>query len=86
MGFNHQAAGFDTVAGFVAAMQQSEGDQLQAFAAFILADKKSLVALQNQDWPAFAARYNGAAYQKNNYDDKLKNAFAYFGGVAKKVA
>ena len=37
-----------------------------------------LSALQAKDWAAFAERYNGRAYKKNNYDAKLANAYARY--------
>lgn len=33
-------------------------------------------ALMNRDWAAFARAYNGPAYAKNRYDQKLAAAYA----------
>ena len=78
MGFNHAAAGHPDIHSFVDAMKKSEGEQLLAFARFAAADKAMLSALQAKDWAAFAERYNGRAYKKNNYDAKLANAYARY--------
>lgn len=80
MGFNHQAAGFADVHGFVDAMKESEGRQLLAFAAFVKAHKTMHAALQKRDWAKFAAAYNGPAYKRNHYDSKLANAYARYAG------
>lgn len=79
MGFNHGIVGFKTVADFVTAMRLGEGAQLLAFCAFVehnnLDDE-----LRRRDWAGFARGYNGAAYRKNRYDDKLAAAYAKFAG------
>jgi hypothetical protein len=74
MGFNHNLCGFATVIGFVAAMNESEASQLDAFCKFIESQKLSryLAAL---DWAGFAAKYNGAGYALNKYDTKLAAAY-----------
>ncbi|MDU4300256.1 MAG: N-acetylmuramidase family protein [Eikenella corrodens] len=82
MGFNHQAAGFDSVDEFVDAMKQSEGQQLQAFARFVKANKAMHAALQKKDWEKFAGLYNGPAYKRHNYDSKLANAYARYAAKA----
>ena len=74
MGFNHQAAGFNTVQDFVRAMTISEGAQLYAMARFIVTNDLQL-ALRRLDWRAFARGYNGAAYEKNAYHTKLAAAY-----------
>lgn len=75
MGSNHQACGFSTVARFVEAMRRHERDHLAAFCAFV--ESEGLVAhLRAHDWAAFAMRYNGPGYAKNNYDGKLAAAHA----------
>ena len=78
MGFNHKAAGYQTIHDIVDAMKESEGKQLLAFANFIKAHKTMHLALQKQDWATFAKLYNGPAYKKNNYDSKLANAYARY--------
>jgi hypothetical protein len=78
MGFNFKAAGFDRVSDFVAAMCVSEGEQLKAFANFVMHNKTMHKALKNKDWAAFAKAYNGQKYSQNKYDFKLKTAYDHF--------
>jgi peptidoglycan hydrolase-like protein with peptidoglycan-binding domain len=77
MGFHHASLGFDDVEDFVASMVSGEGAQLDAFVAFIrvngLADE-----LRRLDWAGFAAGYNGPAFRKNNYDEKMAKAYEKF--------
>lgn len=75
MGFNHQAAGFNTVQDFVRAMTISEGAHLYAMARFIVTNDLQL-ALRRLDWSAFARGYNGSGYAKNAYHTKLASAYA----------
>lgn len=74
MGFNFSLAGYNTLQDFINAMYRSEKDHLQAFVQYI--KEMSLDdELRNQEWIAFAKRYNGPAYKRNRYDTKLKAAF-----------
>lgn len=77
MGFNHKIAGFDTVDALVEAMFQAEGKQLDAFVNFIRNTKLD-APLRERRWADFARGYNGAEYAKNNYDNKLKAAYAKY--------
>jgi len=72
-----EVAGFADVEDLVAAMYKSEDDQLRAMVGFIKAEKLHTV-LQKKDWTAFARRYNGPQFAKNNYDTKLKATFTRF--------
>ena len=74
MGFNHEAAGFDTVEGFVQAMFQSERQQFRTFLAF-LTDKGLHRFLRSRDWEAFAKGYNGPAAEQNRYAERLQRAY-----------
>ena len=70
MGFNATKVGYGNVNELVAAAQESEDAQLLAMVNFI--DQASISThLQQGDWAAFAFRYNGSDFQKNNYDQKL---------------
>lgn len=80
MGFHWKSLGFSSVEEFVAAMSQSERKQLEVFVKFISNDPVLLKAIRNDDWPAFAKRYNGSNYAKNKYDVKLEAAFRKYGG------
>lgn len=81
LGSNHAEAGLPSVTEFVIAMTRAESEHLKAFIAFIKADKKKLGALQKKDWAAFAAKYNGSGYKKNNYDTKLAEAYAKWAAI-----
>jgi hypothetical protein len=61
----------------VSAAAASEDAQLQAVVGFILHHKLN-TALQNQDWAAYAAGYNGSDYAKNHYDTNLEQAYALY--------
>ena len=75
MGFNHEAAGYNTVEAFVHAQGTGEQAQLDSFVAFVKAN--GLVsAMKKLDYAAFARRYNGPNYAENKYDEKLARAFA----------
>ncbi|QSQ20768.1 DUF3380 domain-containing protein [Pyxidicoccus parkwayensis] len=74
MGFHAADLGYGTVEQFVERMMASEDEQFGALAAFI--EKNGLVkALTNHDWASFAKSYNGPAYEKNQYDKKLAQAY-----------
>lgn len=75
MGAHWKKMGYDSVKDFVERMKTSEGEQLDAFVFFIMADKRLLGALRGKDWRTFARIYNGPAYAKNLYDIKLAQAF-----------
>lgn len=76
MGFNHAACGYDSVEAFFAAMQESEGQQLNAFVGFIEANPNLKKSLKSKNWASFAEGYNGAAYKANAYDTKLAHEYA----------
>ena len=80
MGFNHKAAGFDTVEAFWEAMKVSETAHLKAFANFIASKKlvSALKAISNvaSTCIAFAKGYNGAGFAANNYHVKIAAAHA----------
>lgn len=75
MGFNHKLAGYNSVQAMVKAFAKDEANQLEAMIDFIkntgLADE-----LKAHDWRGFARGYNGVSYAKNNYHNRLANAYA----------
>lgn len=75
MGFNHAAAGHPTLQGFINAMHESEGAQLDAFVAFIRNDPRMHKALRERNWSEFARRYNGPAYAEHGYHTRLAAAY-----------
>lgn len=80
MGFNHKAAGFETVEQFWDAMKESERRQLGAFVAFITSKKLGAALRQisnlHADCIPFAKGYNGSGYAANNYHVKIAKAHA----------
>ena len=74
MGFNHQAAGYQRLFDFIGVQFVSEGLQLFCGVNFILAHGLQKY-LQKEDWRGFAKGYNGPAYEKNRYHEKLAGAF-----------
>jgi len=74
MGENYRSAGFRNVEDMVAAMCQSEDDQLAAMAAFLAASNLH-TSLQAHDWSSFARGYNGPNYAINRYDVRLSGEF-----------
>lgn len=80
MGFHWQTCGFESIDAFVAAMCESEARQLEAFVAFIQADKALKKAIKARKWDEVARRYNGPDYAKNAYDQKLADAYDRHGG------
>ena len=75
LGENYKACGFDTPWGFAFAQAYDEITQLSAFENFIR--KEGILApLKLGLWETVASLYNGTAYRKNRYDDKLAAAAA----------
>jgi len=81
MGFNFRAAGYGSVEPFVSAMCDSEELQLKAFVAFVRFHGLDAY-LRTKNWPAFAEGYNGPAYRRNRYDEKIAAAYARHAGGA----
>lgn len=73
MGFNHAAAGYDTVDAFVLAMGLSEKHHLDAFVAFLKSQKLD-APLREGRWADFARKFNGPGFAENQYDVKLAKA------------
>lgn len=74
MGFNAESAGYQDVEAMVAAIMNSENDQLLAMSGEIISNGLHL-ALQTHNWPVFARGYNGPAYARNKYDTRLAAAY-----------
>ena len=75
LGENHVQAGHATVEAFVAAMKSGILTQAEAFVAFVLANRTLLSALRARNWSTFARIYNGPAYKKFAYDDKMRSNY-----------
>lgn len=74
MGFNHKLAGFDSLQAFINAMYKDEKAQLQAMINFLKSEGLEK-AMKNKDWRAIAKAYNGVAYAKFDYHNKLARAY-----------
>lgn len=74
MGFNHKAAGYNTVQAMVQAFMDDEEEQLKAAVNFIKTNKLD-DELRAHNWSGFARGYNGPGYAKNKYDTKLAEAY-----------
>jgi hypothetical protein len=75
MGFNYKLAGYPDVESMVKSFSYSEFYQLKGMLEFIKRSDIMYNALKEKDWKRFALLYNGASYQKNQYDIKLKKAY-----------
>ncbi len=75
MGYHWERLGYSSIDDFVARMEKSEADQLDAFVRFVAADRSLLAALKVRNWAAFANGYNGPNYTRNLYDAKLSLAY-----------
>ncbi|MCM2495724.1 N-acetylmuramidase domain-containing protein [Burkholderia glumae] len=78
MGENWKRLGYAGADDFVARMESSEADQLDAFVRFVAADPKLVAALKGRKWAAFAAGYNGPGYAANLYDVKLDRTYTRY--------
>jgi hypothetical protein len=70
MGMNFGRAGFQNVEDMVAAISDSEDQQLLAMGNF-LKNTKLAEPLRAHDWASFARGYNGPNYAINRYDVRL---------------
>lgn len=75
MGFHAERLGYGDAAAFAQAMTRDESAHLDAFVRFVQADDGLLADMQARDWAGFARRYNGPAYERNDYDTKLAAAY-----------
>ena len=74
MGYHWKALGYPSLQQFINDMYHSEAKQLEAMIRYIKVN--NLVdELQRHDWAGFARGYNGAGYKRNNYDEKLRQAY-----------
>ena len=86
MGYHWDRLGYDSIDDFVARMNRSEGDQLDAFVRFILAEPVLHAALKARKWARVAELYNGPNYAANLYDRKLDQAYRKYAVVSKAAA
>lgn len=74
LGSKHKVCGYDSVTGFITAMQYSERNQLMAFAKCLRANPVLAQALKKADLKTFAREFNGPKYKENNLHVKLVRA------------
>lgn len=74
MGYHWKTLGYPSLQSFINDMYHSEAKQLDAMLRYIQVNNL-VSALKNKNWKAFAKGYNGVAYAKNNYDEKLRQAY-----------
>ncbi|MFW6032454.1 MAG: N-acetylmuramidase domain-containing protein [Phycisphaeraceae bacterium] len=74
MGFHWERLGYANASAFQEAMRAGEAEQLAAFVRFIERDRALHAALKRHDWRDLARRYNGPAFERNDYDTKLQSA------------
>jgi hypothetical protein len=74
MGFNYRLAGFKSVDEMIESFKKSDANQLKGGLNFIKS-AGLLDELRLKDWAKFAKGYNGAGYEANKYDTKLKEAY-----------
>ena len=74
MGFNYRECGCSYIAKFVERMSESHEEQLKMICQFMF-NTKCLKYLKDHNWREFAKRYNGPGYEKNNYHQKIENAY-----------
>jgi hypothetical protein len=73
MGFNHKAAGCETIQQFVVENFTGEREQFQHMLNFV-ENNNLMTPLRAGRWADFARGYNGAGYRANRYDEKLAAA------------
>lgn len=76
MGHNHKDAGYPDVQAMITAFMHGENEQILAMARLIAMSTKMRGALIHQRWEEFARLYNGPAYRRNRYDERLATARA----------
>lgn len=82
MGFSYQTAGYKNVDEFVRDVIGSGPKELAA-AMNQLRSMGLIESLRAKDWEQVARRYNGPAFRRNNYDERLRQAYA--DQVAKRI-
>jgi hypothetical protein len=80
VGKYYSESGYDSVETFVAGMQKSSQEQLNAFVNKVLAMPQRQKALKEKNWENFAYYYNGAYWRSINpdYATNMKDAYAKY--------
>jgi hypothetical protein len=74
LGTNWKALGYKSPWDFVLSQSVSVGEQLHAFAEFVLANRLD-DELRAGNWAGFARGYNGPGYAQNGYDKRLRSRY-----------
>lgn len=74
LGANFKDAGYERPSLFVHDMHVSESYHLRAFVN-IIRNWQLIEALKYHKWEIFARRYNGPGFKKNQYDEKIAEAY-----------
>ncbi|MBO4964736.1 MAG: N-acetylmuramidase family protein [Muribaculaceae bacterium] len=76
-GFNYKLCGCSSVDEMVKKMSESELEQLELFARFLV-NTGMVKDLKAKNWAAFSRRYNGPGYARRGYHTKMAVAYARF--------
>lgn len=76
-GFNYKLCGCSSVDEMVKLMSESELEQLQLFATFLV-NTGMVKDLRAKNWASFSRKYNGPSYAKRGYHTKMASAYARF--------
>lgn len=77
LGANFKDAGYERLSLFVHDMHVSESYHLKAFVN-IIRNWQLIEALKYHKWEIFARRYNGPGSKKNQYDEKMFEAYTKY--------
>ncbi|HEX2866108.1 MAG TPA: N-acetylmuramidase domain-containing protein [Ignavibacteriales bacterium] len=77
MGWQYPYIGYRSIYDMVMDYEESEDNQVKNFCLFCqnYRDGRFLKALQELNYRLIANMYNGAAFERNRYDEKLKHFF-----------
>ncbi|MEO1702766.1 MAG: N-acetylmuramidase domain-containing protein [Pseudomonadota bacterium] len=77
MGAHWKTLGFSSPQALVREARSGVSGQVTLMVRFV--ERNELLPfLKNRDWAGFARRYNGPAYRKNRYDEKMAAAYARY--------
>lgn len=80
LGLNWKALGFDSVKAMVDHMHKGVEEQIDVMLRYVVENHLD-DELREGRWKAFARGYNGPAYAKNRYDEKMEAAARRYGGA-----
>jgi hypothetical protein len=79
MGENYSQCGFRTVNDFVDSLKAGDGAHLTAFCKYIISRKMEKYLANLEEYADdFAYRYNGALYNKHDYDGQIRREYRKF--------